>query len=173
MQLPSEDKPYVSKNYLLDEIVVLLGGRVAETIVFGDINSGASSDIERATEIARKMITRYGMSDELGPVMYGSSNDEVFLGRDFSSSRNYSEAIAAEIDSQIKRIITDAYKRCEEILRANMDQLETVSEYLIKHEKVDGEVFKLLMSGEFKEEPEAATEPETVAETKTETSTEE
>ena len=173
MQLPSEDKPYVSKNYLLDEIVVLLGGRVAETIVFGDINSGASSDIERATEIARKMITRYGMSDELGPVMYGSSNNEVFLGRDFSSSRNYSEAIAAEIDSQIKRIITDAYKRCEEILRANMDQLETVSEYLIKHEKVDGEVFKLLMSGEFKEEPEAATEPETVAETKTETSTEE
>ncbi len=173
MQLPSEDKPYVSKNYLLDEIVVFLGGRVAETIVFGDINSGASSDIERATEIARKMITRYGMSDELGPVMYGSSNNEVFLGRDFSSSRNYSEAIAAEIDAQIKKIITDAYKRCEEILRANMGQLETVSEYLIKHEKVDGDIFKLLMSGEFKEEPEAATEPETVAETKTETSTEE
>ena len=167
MQLPSEDKPYVSKNYLLDEIVVLLGGRVAETIVFGDINSGASSDIERATEIARKMITRYGMSDELGPVMYGSSNNEVFLGRDFSSSRNYSEAIAAEIDSQIKRIITDAYKRCEEILRANMDQLETVSKYLIKHEKVDGDIFRLLMTGEYKEKT------ETVAETKTETSTEE
>ena len=99
--------------------------------------------------------------------MYGSSNNEVFLGRDFSSSRNYSEAIAAEIDSQIKRIITDAYKRCEKILRDNLGQLETVAKYLIKNEKADGEVFMLLMTGEYKEKT------ETVAETKTETSTEE
>ena len=173
MHLPTEDKSYRSKKEMLDSLVVLLGGRVAEAITLDDISTGASNDIERATEIARKMVTRYGMSDELGPVMYGSSNDEVFLGRDFSSSRNYSEAIAAEIDEQIKKIITDAYNRCEKILRDNLGQLETVAKYLIKNEKADGEVFKLLMSGEFKEEPEAATEPETVAETKTETSTEE
>ena len=98
------------------------------------------------------MITRYGMSEELGPVMYGSSNNEVFLGRDFSSSRTYSESTAAEIDVQIKKVITDAYARCEEILRANMNQLEVVAQHLIKHEKVDGDVFKLLMTGEYTEE---------------------
>ena len=152
MQLPSEDKSYVSKKEMLDELVVLLGGRVAEAITLSDISSGASNDIERATEISRKMVTRYGMSDELGPVMYGSSNNEVFLGRDFSSSRNYSEAIAAEIDAQIKTIITDAYKRCEDILTNNIEQLKTIAEYLIVHEKVDGDVFKKLMTGEYTEE---------------------
>ncbi len=152
MQLPSEDKSYVSKGEMLDELVVLLGGRVAEAITLSDISSGASNDIERATEISRKMITRYGMSEELGPVMYGSSHNEVFLGRDFSSSRTYSESTAAEIDVQIKKVITDAYARCEEILRANMNQLEVVAQHLIKHEKVDGDVFKLLMTGEYTEE---------------------
>ena len=151
MQLPSEDKSYVSKGEMLDELVVLLGGRVAEAITLSDISSGASNDIERATEISRKMVTRYGMSDELGPVMYGSANNEVFLGRDFNSSRNYSEAIAAEIDAEIKSIITDAYKRCEKILNDNIDQLHKVAEYLIKHEKADGDVFKLLMTGEYVE----------------------
>ena len=158
MQLPSEDKSYVSKGEMLDELVVLLGGRVAEAITLSDISSGASNDIERATEISRKMVTRYGMSDELGPVMYGSSHNEVFLGRDFSSSRTYSETTAAEIDSQIKKVITDAYSRCEEILRANMNQLETVAEYLIKHEKVDGDIFKLLMTGEYTETESVSTE---------------
>ncbi len=172
MQLPSEDKSYVSKNYLLDEIVVFLGGRVAEAIVFGDINSGASSDIERATGIARKMVTRYGMSDELGPVMYGSANNEVFLGRDFSSSRNYSEAIAAEIDTEIKNIVTDAYKRCEKILKDNIDQLHKVAEYLIKHEKADGDVFKLLMTGEYIEPSEEAPALESAETTETENKTE-
>ena len=152
MQLPSEDKSYVSKGEMLDELVVLLGGRVAEAITLSDISSGASNDIERATEISRKMITRYGMSEELGPVMYGSSHNEVFLGRDFSSSRTYSESTVAEIDVQIKKVITDAYARCEEILRANMNQLEVVAQHLIKHEKVDGDVFKLLMTGEYTEE---------------------
>ena len=152
MQLPSEDKSYVSKGEMLDELVVLLGGRVAEAITLSDISSGASNDIERATEISRKMITRYGMSEELGPVMYGSSHNEVFLGKDFSSSRTYSESTAAEIDVQIKKVITDAYARCEEILRANMNQLEVVAQHLIKHEKVDGDVFKLLMTGEYTEE---------------------
>ena len=152
MQLPSEDKSYVSKGEMLDELVVLLGGRVAEAITLSDISSGASNDIERATEISRKMITRYGMSEELGPVMYGSSHNEVFLGKDFSSSRTYSESTAAEIDVQIKKVITDAYARCEEILRANMNQLEVVAQHLIKHEKVDGDVFKLLMTWEYTEE---------------------
>ena len=164
MQLPSEDKSYVSKGDMLDELIVLLGGRVAEAITLNDISTGASNDIERATDIARKMVTRYGMSDELGPVMYGSSNNEVFLGRDFSSSRNYSEAIAAEIDAQIKKIITDAYKRCEGILKDNMDQLRVVAEYLVKHEKVDGDVFKLLMTGEYKEEVESVNCGETTEE---------
>lgn len=156
MQLPSEDKSYVSKGEMLDELVVLLGGRVAEAITLSDISSGASNDIERATEISRKMVTRYGMSKELGPVMYGSSHNEVFLGRDFNSSRTYSEAIAAEIDAEIKSIVTDAYKRCEKILTENMDQLRAVAEYLIKHEKADGDVFKLLMTGEYVEPAEEA-----------------
>ena len=102
------------------------------------------------------MVTRYGMSKELGPVMYGSSHNEVFLGRDFSSSRTYSETIAAEIDAEIKSIVTDAYKRCEKILTENMDQLRAVAEYLIKHEKADGDVFKLLMTGEYVEPAEEA-----------------
>lgn len=166
MQLPSEDKSYRSKNEMLDELVVLLGGRVAEAITLDDISTGASNDIERATEIARKMVTRYGMSEELGPVMYGSSNDEVFLGRDFSSSRNYSEAIAAEIDEQIKLIVTAAYGRCQSILESNRDQLKNVAEYLLKHEKVDGDVFKKLMAGEYIE---SAEKPAEIEQEKTET----
>ncbi len=172
MQLPSEDKSYISKGEMLDELVVLLGGRVAEAITLSDISSGASNDIERATEISRKMITRYGMSEELGPVMYGSANNEVFLGRDFSSSRTYSESTAAQIDSQIKKVITDAYNRCEEILKANMEQLEIVAKYLIKHEKIDGDIFKLLMTGEYAEEDVEATEENAVSTTE-KTSTEE
>ncbi|MBQ3136228.1 MAG: ATP-dependent zinc metalloprotease FtsH [Clostridia bacterium] len=149
MSLPSEDRSYRSKNDMLDDIVVLLGGRVAEKVVIGDISTGASNDIERATEIARGMVTRYGMSDELGPIMYGSSNHEVFLGKDYNNIRNYSEQIASDIDAEVKKIITDSYNRCHDIIERNHEKLTVVAEYLIIHEKVDGETFLKLMKGEY------------------------
>ena len=155
MSLPSEDRSYRSRTDMLDDIVVLLGGRVAEKVVIGDISTGASNDIERATEIARGMVTRYGMSDELGPIMYGSSNHEVFLGKDYSNVRNYSEQIASDIDAEVKKIILDSYDKCHGIIEGNLDKLTVVAEYLIRHEKVDGETFLKLMEGEYSEADEA------------------
>ncbi len=148
MSLPSEDRSYRSKADMLNDIVVLLGGRVAEKVVIGDISTGASNDIERASEIARGMVTRYGMSDELGPIMYGSAHHEVFLGKDYSNVRNYSEQIAYDIDAEVKRIILESYDRCHSIIEGNLDKLTVVAEYLIVHEKVDGETFLKLMNGE-------------------------
>ncbi len=148
MSLPSEDKSYRAKNDMLDDIVVLLGGRVAEKIVIGDISTGASNDIERATEIARNMVTRYGMSDEIGPIMYGSSNHEVFLGKDYNNIRNYSEQVAADIDKEVKKIIGNSYDRCHKIIEENISKLTDVAEYLIRHEKVDAETFKKIMTGD-------------------------
>ncbi len=148
MSLPSEDRSYRSKNDMLDDIVVLLGGRVAEKVVIGDISTGASNDIERATDIARGMVTRYGMSDELGPIMYGSSNHEVFLGKDYSNVRNYSEQIASDIDAEVKKIILNSYDRCHDIIEGNLDKLTVVAEYLIINEKIDGDTFIKLMNGE-------------------------
>ncbi|MGN0447868.1 MAG: ATP-dependent zinc metalloprotease FtsH [Acutalibacteraceae bacterium] len=148
MSLPTEDKSYRSKLDMLDDIVVLLGGRVAEAVVLGDISTGASNDIERASDIARKMVTRYGMSEQLGPIVYGGGDHEVFLGKDYSSVRNYSEAIAADIDEEVKKIISDSYDRCTEIIKNNIDKLTTIAEYLIVHEKIDGKDFEKLLNGE-------------------------
>ncbi|MCI6401281.1 MAG: ATP-dependent zinc metalloprotease FtsH [Candidatus Fimivicinus sp.] len=148
MSMPKEDKSYTSKNDMLDELVVLLGGRVAEALILGDISTGASNDIERATEIARKMVTKYGMSETLGPIAFGSGNDEVFLGRDFSHTRNYSENVASEIDEEINRIIVKAYNRCRSILEEHQDKLHKVAHYLYNHEKVDGDLFKELMTND-------------------------
>ncbi|MBR2315748.1 MAG: ATP-dependent zinc metalloprotease FtsH [Clostridia bacterium] len=148
MSIPTEDKSYKSRNEMLDDLVVLLGGRVAEALVLGDISTGASNDIERASDISRKMVTKYGMSDKLGPIAFGSQNDEVFLGRTYGSVRNYSEKIAADIDIEINDIIKNAYARCEDILNRNMDKLHLVAAYLIENEKASGEVFKALMEGE-------------------------
>ncbi|MBQ7116805.1 MAG: ATP-dependent zinc metalloprotease FtsH [Clostridia bacterium] len=161
MSLPSEDKSYRSRADMLDDIVVLLGGRVAEKVVIGDISTGASNDIERATEIARGMVTRYGMSDELGPIMYGSSNHEVFLGKDYSNVRNYSEQIASDIDAEVKKIILGSYDRCHGIIEGNLDRLTVVAEYLIEHEKIDGETFLKLMTGEFSESDDDGKNPDT------------
>lgn len=147
MYLPTEDKSYESKNEMLDNLVSLLGGRVAEALVLGDISTGASNDIERATEVARKMVTRYGMSEKLGPITFGSGNDEVFLGRDYSHLKNYSEETAAEIDSEINRIITTAYARTENILSEHMDKLHAVASALIEREKISGEEFETVMNG--------------------------
>ncbi len=147
LHIPLEDKLYSYKSEMLDELVSLLGGRVAEQLVRGDVSTGASNDIERATEIARKMITKYGMSDTLGPVCYADSNNEVFLGRDYGHAKNYSELTARAIDEEIKATIINANKRTEDILTSHRDKLDALAEYLVKHEKIDGEKFRMLMEG--------------------------
>ncbi len=143
---PEQDKTHLMKSRMLDDIVSLLGGRVAEQIIFGDISTGASNDIQRATETARNMITKYGMSDKLGPIAFGSDNDEVFLGKNYTHTRNYSENIAAVIDQEVESIINNAYKRTEKILNEHIDQLHLVSEVLVKLEKIDKEQFESLMT---------------------------
>ena len=132
---------------MLDTIVRALGGRVAEAIILDDISTGASSDIQHATRIARNMVTRYGMSDLLGPVLYGNehSSDEVFLGRDFSSGQNYSDKTAASIDDEIRSIIMNAYDRCKAILTEHIDKLHFVAQFLLKNEFMDEEQFKTCM----------------------------
>ncbi len=148
MHLPEHDKSYVSKTEMAENLIVLLGGRVAEAIVLDDISTGASNDIERATNVARSMVTRYGFSDNLGPVVYGTDSSEVFLGRDYSQGRNYSESVAAEIDKEIRVLIDKAYKKAEELLTAHRDKLDTIANYLLEHEKVNGEDFERLMNSE-------------------------
>ena len=172
MSIPTEDKSYMSKNSMLDELVVLLGGRVAEQLVLGDISTGASNDIERASDIARKMVSKYGMSEKLGPISYSSSG-EVFLGRDYGHSKNYSESTANAIDEEVKSIITNAYKRTEDILSSQMTKLDELAAYLMKFEKIDGEKFKQLMEGTLVIEEEKPEEKaEEVAEEATETTEE-
>ncbi|MBR3768571.1 MAG: ATP-dependent zinc metalloprotease FtsH [Clostridia bacterium] len=148
MHMPLEDKMYRSKRKMEDEIVTLLGGRVAEKLIIGDISTGASNDIQRATEIARNMVTKYGMSENLGPITFGSGETEVFLGKDYNTVRNYSEEIAKDIDEEIKAIVTGGYKRCEEILTAHIDKLHVLAKYLVENEKIDGDDFIRLMNGE-------------------------
>lgn len=160
MYIPSEDKPYQYKNEMLDDLVSLLGGRVAEQLVCGDVSTGASNDIERATEIARKMVTKYGMSDELGAVCYAGSNDEVFLGKDFGHAKTFSESTATAIDNEVRRIIDNAYKRTTDILSEHIDKLHELSAYLVEHEKIDGEGFKSLMEGTLNKAEEEAPEAE-------------
>ena len=141
LSLPSEDKMYSSKTEMIEEIVVLLAGRVAEKLVLDDISTGASNDIQRATKIARSMITKYGMSDKLGPLSFGSDQEEVFIGKDFGQTRNYSESVAAEIDKEMKNIIDDCYKTCETLLNEHMEVLHRVAEILIEKEKIEGDEF--------------------------------
>lgn len=148
MSLPEEDRSYKRKGEMKEEIVVLLGGRVAEKLVLDDISTGASNDIERASNIARNMVTRYGFSEKLGPIVYGQGDHEVFLGRDYGQERNYSENVAAEIDAEVREIIDTAYEKTKDILSAHMEQLDLVAKYLIVNEKVDRDVFKKLMTGE-------------------------
>lgn len=151
MSLPTEDKTYSSRNEMLEDIVVLLGGRVAEALIMGDISTGASNDIERATSTAKSMVTKYGMSDLLGPVCYGSGNNEVFIGRDMGQVKDYSEETAAKIDQEILRIVNNGYKACEKLLKDHIDQLHNVAQYLIKHEKMSGDEFRAMVNGTFEE----------------------
>ena len=149
MSLPQQDRSYKGRKEMLEDIQVLLGGRVAEALTLDDISTGASNDIERATELARRMVTKFGMSDTLGPICYGSSDsEEVFLGRDFGHARNYSEEIAAKIDEEIHRLLADGYQATEDKLKAHMDKLVAVAEQLIIREKLDGEEFRRIMEGE-------------------------
>lgn len=149
MPLPSEDKSYNSKQEMLEDIIVCLGGRVAEALIMGDISTGASNDIEKATNTAKKMVTKFGMSDKLGPILYGSGNQEVFIGRDMGQVKDYSEKTAAAIDDEIHTIITDAYDKTVNILKTHIDKLHQVAQYLIKYEKMNGEDFAAVMDGTF------------------------
>ena len=147
LSLPGEDKTYVTKREMNEDIVTLLGGRVAEKLVLDDISTGASNDIERATKVARNMVVRYGFSEKLGPIVYGHDDNEVFLGRDFSSTPSYSETVAAEIDAEIREIIDTAYERAVDILTEHMGQLHEIAKYLFENEKMDEKTFADMMAG--------------------------
>ena len=157
--LPEEDKSFNSRSEMLDDIVSLLGGRVAEKLVLDDISTGASNDLERATAIAKAMVMKYGMSDALGPVVYDSGSGEVFLGRDYGHTKSYSEKVAAEIDEEVKRIVEEGYARCAATLEENMDILTMTAEYLLEHETMDGETFLNLCRTRTLPQPAPAEEP--------------
>ena len=146
MSLPSEDKSYHTRREMQQNIITLLGGRVAELLVLDDISTGASNDLERATTLARSMVTRYGFSDKLGPVVYGHDQSEVFLGRDFNQSRNYSEGVATEIDNEIRNLVEQAYELAKHTLQEHMDQLILIAETLMEQEKIDAVDFESLMT---------------------------
>lgn len=155
MPQPTEDKSYRSKTSMEEDIVVCLGGRVAEALILGDISTGASNDIEKATETARAMVTKYGMSDRIGPINY-SGGQEVFIGKDMGHAKDFSDATSAEIDEEVHRIISEAYKKTEDILTQYTPKLHEVARYLIKHEKMNGEVFAAIMAGTYVEKEEKA-----------------
>ena len=147
LALPEKDVSYQTKKWMEEEIAVLLGGRVAEQLVLEDISTGASNDIERATKIARAMVCRFGFSEKLGPMIYGSDQEEVFLGRDLGHGRDYSEEVAAQIDEEARRFIDEGYNFAVNLLQEHMDQLHALAEFLMKHEKIDGDLFAEVMSG--------------------------
>lgn len=148
MSLPAEDKNYATRKEMFENIITLLGGRIAEQLVLDDISTGASNDLERVTKIATNMVTRYGFSEKLGPLVYGQDQNEVFLGRDFGHTRDYSENVASEIDAEVRRFVDGAYEKCTQILQEHMEQLHQVAEYLFQYEKLNGEDFAKIMEGE-------------------------
>ena len=154
MYLPDMDKQYISRQEMLEDIIVCMGGRVAELLIYGEMNTGASNDIQRATEIATKMVTRYGMSDALGSMTFGSEQSEVFIGRDYGQQRTYSEETAAAIDKEISAIINSCFEKCKQLMEQNRDKLEIVARALIKYEKIDGEQFKKILNGKDEAEEE-------------------
>ena len=160
ISLPEEDRSYLSKRYLEDQIVALLGGRVAEQLVLGDVSTGASNDIQRASQIARKMVASYGMSEKIGTVSFDSGHDEVFIGRTMTQGRSYSEQVAAEIDEEVKSVVGGAYDRCRSILESQRDQLEAVARYLLEHETMDRKAFLAVFSEDAAEEPVTLEAPE-------------
>jgi len=153
LNMPKEDKYYNTKQQMEEELIVLLGGRVAEKLIMNDISTGASNDIQRATDIARKMVTKYGMSEKIGPIDFSATQSEVFLGRDFANTNQLSEQTASLIDSEVKALIHTAYERCEQILRDNMDILHRLAQFLLENETMDNGQLEALYKGE---EPPAA-----------------
>ncbi|MCH5353729.1 MAG: ATP-dependent zinc metalloprotease FtsH, partial [Acutalibacter sp.] len=147
MHLPTEDRSYRSRNEMREELVVLLGGRVAEALVLDDISTGASNDIERATKIARAMVTKYGMSESLGPITYGTDDSNPFLGKEMGHISNYSEQTASQIDAEIQAIISAAYQQTEQILKDHIDELHRLAGVLYEKEKLDGDEFQQVMDG--------------------------
>lgn len=147
LHLPTEDTAYTSKSKLRDDMVGLLGGRVAEALILGDISTGAKNDIDRTTAIAKKMVMEYGMSEELGPISFGKEDGEVFMGRDFGRTRDFSEEVAAKIDEEIRALVNEAYNRTETILKENVDKLHDVAKALIEKEKLVAEEFEAIMDG--------------------------
>ena len=145
ISLPGEDRGYYSKRYMEEEIAALLGGRVAESLFLDDISTGASNDIQRATAMARKMVTSYGMSEKLGAVSFDSGHDEVFIGRSMAQAKSYSEEVAAQIDGEVKAIIDAGYRRCQQVLEQHRQQMEAVAAYLLEHETMSGEDFAAVM----------------------------
>lgn len=145
---PTTDDSHMSRTKMRESIVMLLGGRVAEELFLDDICTGASNDLERATKVARNMVTKYGFSEKLGTIVYGDENNEVFLGKDYGHTRNYSEEIASQIDAEVREIITNAHKQCEALLTEHMEQLHKLAQYLIEYEKIDGDDFVKLINGE-------------------------
>ncbi len=165
ISLPTEDKGYYSRSYMEEQIVSLLGGRAAESLMLGDISTGASNDIQRATSIARNMVTVYGMSEKLGAINYQADSDEVFIGRSMGHTRPYSEEVAAQIDQEVKAIIDGAYDRCREILESSREKLRIVAEYLLEHETMDADAFRRTMEEQGDSiQPEEATSSETARE---------
>ncbi len=148
MYRPTEDKSFISKTEMLENIVSLLGGRASEELVLGDISTGASNDIQRATQIAKAMVTKYGMSDRIGTITLGSDQDEVFIGRDWGHEKSYSEETAGVIDEEVKKIIDNAYQEAKSILNAHRDKLDRVAEVLVEKEKITGEEFDQIFEGE-------------------------
>jgi cell division protease FtsH len=170
MYLPEKDRTYVTKSEMYEDIVSALGGRVAEQLILDDISTGASSDLQSVTDTARKMVTRYGFSERLGPVVYGTAQEETFLGRDFGQGKGYSETTAAEIDAEVRDIIDDAYETCRRTLTEHMDQLHALAEALMEREKLTESEFDTVMEGgtlppfEPEEKPQAASADDTAAE---------
>ena len=152
MPLPGEDRMYMTKMMMEQEIISLLGGRAAEELVIKDITTGASNDIERATSMARDMVTKYGMSELLGPIQFGGDNDEVFIGRDWGHARNYGEGVAATIDHEVNRIVTDAYREAKRLLQENMEMLHATAKLLVEKEKVTGDEFRSLFDQKVRNE---------------------
>lgn len=147
MYRPTEDKSFMSKTEMEETIVSMLGGRAAEQLILNDVSTGASNDIERATKIAREMVTKYGMSERLGTIMFGSGQEEVFLGRDIAQQRDYSEETANIIDEEVKKIIDKGYATALHLLNENVDKLHVVASILLEKEKIDGEEFEAIFNG--------------------------
>jgi cell division protease FtsH len=145
--LPVDDRDEVSRDWVIDSMTMAMGGRVAETLILDRIGSGASSDIQQATKMARRMVTKWGMSEKLGPVAYGESEEQVFLGKDFGHQKNYSEATAQLIDDEVKRIIKECYQRAKSVLEENMDSLHKLAKALLERESMTGDELHLLMTG--------------------------